>query len=123
MINSFKDYWANTIALVNQTAILASQHGYGMTAMDDDTSIAYYDDSLANFGAAFTAMQETIKNQADSLATMQTQLANIQLCMNVGQQPPSSATPLLNNNAHSPTTTSATVAVRATAVVSHNNQP
>ncbi len=89
-INSFKEYWADAIALVNQTVVLASQHGYRMTAMDDDALVAAYNDSLANFGAAFTATQETMKNQANSLVTMQTQLSNIQLCMNVGQQPPSS---------------------------------
>jgi hypothetical protein len=88
-----------------------------MTDMDDDASVAVYDDLLANFGATFAAMQETMKSQADSLVAMQNQLSNIQLCMNVGQQPP------LSNNARSPTTTSATVAVRATMVVSHNNQP
>ncbi len=58
--------------------------------MDDDTLVTMYDDSLANFGAVFAAMQETMKSQADRLVTMQNQLANIQLCMNVGQQPPSS---------------------------------
>jgi hypothetical protein len=89
-INSFKEYWANAIAFVNQTAIPTSQHGYGMTAMDNDTSVATYNESLVNFGTAFAAMQETIKNQANSLVAMQTKLANIQLCMNVGQQPPSS---------------------------------
>jgi hypothetical protein len=36
MIDSFKEYWAEVIALVNQTAVPALQHGYGMTAMDDD---------------------------------------------------------------------------------------
>jgi hypothetical protein len=61
-----------------------------MTAMDDDASVTAYYDSLANFGAALTATQETMKSQADSLVAMQTQLLNIQLCMNVGQQPPSS---------------------------------
>jgi hypothetical protein len=61
-----------------------------MTAMDNDALVAAYDDSLANFGAGFAATQEPIKNQADSLVAMQTQLTNIQLCMNVGQQPPSS---------------------------------
>jgi hypothetical protein len=91
MIDSFKEYWANAIALVNQTAILVSQHGYRMTPMDDDTLVATYNDLLANFGTAFAAMQETIKNQADSLVAVQTQLVNIQLCMNVGQQPPSSS--------------------------------
>ncbi len=49
-----------------------------------------YDDLLANFGATFAATQETMKSQADSLVTMQDELSNIQLCMNVGQQPPNS---------------------------------
>jgi hypothetical protein len=39
MINSFKEYWANTIALVNQTAVPALQHGYKMTAMGDDALV------------------------------------------------------------------------------------
>ena len=39
MIDSFKEYWANAITLVNQTAAPASQHGYSMAAMDDDASI------------------------------------------------------------------------------------
>jgi hypothetical protein len=91
MINSFKEYWANTIALVNQTAVLASQHDYKMIIMDNDTLVAVYNGSLANFGAAFAATQETMKSQANSLVTMQNQLASIQLCMNVGQQPPSSS--------------------------------
>jgi hypothetical protein len=89
-IDSFKEYWANAIALVNQTAVPASQHGYGMTAIDKDESVASYSNLLANFGAAFAATQETMNSQADSLVIMQNQLANIQLCMNVGQQPPSS---------------------------------
>ncbi len=49
-INSFKEYWADTIAVVNQTAAPALQHGYGMATMDDDASIASYSESLANFG-------------------------------------------------------------------------
>ena len=56
-IDSFKEYWADAIALVNQTAIPATQHGYGMAAMDNDTSIASYGKSLANFGAAYAATQ------------------------------------------------------------------
>ena len=39
-IDSFKEYWAATISLVNQTAIPAATHGYSMNAMVDDTSIA-----------------------------------------------------------------------------------
>ncbi len=39
-IDSFKEYWAAAISLVNQTAIPAANHGYGMNVMDADTSIA-----------------------------------------------------------------------------------
>jgi hypothetical protein len=88
-IDSFKEYWADAIALVNQTAIPAAQHGYGMATMDDDASVASYSESLANFGAAYAATQESIKNQATTMAAMQGQLANIQqFCMAVNQQPP-----------------------------------
>jgi hypothetical protein len=48
-----------------------------MTAMDDDASVAVYDDLLANFGAAFAATQETMKSQANSLVAMQNQLSHI----------------------------------------------
>jgi len=88
-IDSFKEYWADAIALVNQTAAPASQHGYGMAAMDNDASIASYSESLANFGATYAATQESMKAQATTMAAMQGQLTNIQqFCMAVGQQPP-----------------------------------
>jgi hypothetical protein len=88
-IDSFKEYWANVIALVNQTAAQASPHGYSMSAMDDDALIASYSESHANFGAAYAATQELMKSQATTMASMQGQLTNIQqLCMAVGQQPP-----------------------------------
>ncbi len=56
-----------------------------MTTMDDDLSVATYDDLLVNFGAAFAATQETMKGLANGLVVMQNQLLDIQLCMNVGQ--------------------------------------
>jgi hypothetical protein len=57
--------------------------------MDDDTSIASYSESLANFGAVYATMQESMKAQATTMAAMQGQLTNIQqFCMAVGQQPP-----------------------------------
>ena len=88
-IDSFKEYWADAIAHVNQTAAPASQHGYGMATMDDDASIASYSESLANIGAAYAATQESMKTQATTMAAMQGQITNIQqFCMAVGQQPP-----------------------------------
>jgi hypothetical protein len=90
-IGSFKEYWANVIALVNQTAVPALQYGYGMTAVDDNTSVMLYSDLLAKFGATYAAIQKTMKSQAYSLVAMQSQLANIkQFCMAVNQQPQSS---------------------------------
>jgi hypothetical protein len=60
-----------------------------MAAMDDDALHASYSESLMNFGAAYAAMQETIKTQATNMAAMQGQLMNIrQFCMAVDQQPP-----------------------------------
>jgi hypothetical protein len=88
-IDSFKEYWAATISLVNQTAIPAANHGYGMNVMDDDTSITSYGESLANFVAAYAAMQESMKSQTTTMAAMQGQLANIQqFCIAFNQQPP-----------------------------------
>ncbi len=90
-INSFKKYWVDAIALVNQMAVPALQQEYGMTTMDNDALLASYVDLLANFVVMYPTMQKTMKGQADSLVAMQGQLANIQqFCMTVGQQPPSS---------------------------------
>ena len=88
-IDSFKEYWVAAISLVNQTVIPAANHGYGMNVMDDDISIASYGKSLANFGAAYAATQESMKSQVTTMAAMQGQLTNIQqFCMAVNQQPP-----------------------------------
>jgi hypothetical protein len=89
-LDSFKGFWSNAITLVNQMSVPASQHGYGMAAMDNDGgSIALYSKSLANFGTAYAATQESVKSQADSISTIQVQVAGLQqFCMAVGQQQP-----------------------------------
>jgi hypothetical protein len=69
-IDSFKEYWTNMITLVNQTAAPASQHGYGMAAMDNNASIASCSESLTNFGAAYAATQESMKSQATTMAAI-----------------------------------------------------
>jgi hypothetical protein len=65
IIDSFKEYWANAIALDNQTAVPALQHGYGMAAMDNDASVTSYGDSLTNFDAVYANTQETVKSQTN----------------------------------------------------------
>jgi hypothetical protein len=98
-INSFKEYWSGVIALVNQMAAPALQHGYGMAAVDDNASITSYTETVTNFGTAYAATQDTMKSQATSLAAMQGQLVNIQqFCMTVGQQPPSTIYQPPSNN-------------------------
>jgi hypothetical protein len=90
LFDSFKGFWSNAITLVNQTSILALQHGYGMAAMDNNGgSIALHSESLANFGAVYAATQESVKSQADSISTIQAQLTGLQqFCMAIGQQQP-----------------------------------
>jgi hypothetical protein len=64
---------------MNLMAVLATQHGYSMAAMDNGALITLY-----------SKLQETIKSQADSLFTMQGQQVNIQqFYMTVSPQPPS----------------------------------
>ncbi len=75
--------------LVNQTAIPANLHGCGMAAVNDDDTEASYGESIANFGAAYAATQESVKTQATTIASMQTQLQTMQqYCMGLQQQPP-----------------------------------
>ena len=89
-INSFKKYWSGAIVLINQMVAPASQHDYGMAAVDNNTLIVLYTKMMLNFGAVYVATQDSMKSQAASLAAMQGQLANIQqFCMAVGRQPPS----------------------------------
>jgi hypothetical protein len=63
-VDTFKMFWATKITLVNQTAIPASMHGYGMATVNDDDSVVLYGESIANFGAAYTATQESVKSRA-----------------------------------------------------------
>ncbi len=44
--------------LVNQTAIPASFHGYRMTVVNNDDTVASFEESIANFGAAYAITQE-----------------------------------------------------------------
>jgi hypothetical protein len=86
MVDTFKTSWAAKITLVNQTTIPASMYSYRMAAMNDDDSIISL---ILNFGAAYAAMQESVKSQGTTIALMQGQMqAMQQYCMALGQQPP-----------------------------------
>ena len=77
------------ITLVNQTAIPASSHGYGMAAVNNDDTVASYGEAITNFGAAYAATQELVKTQGTTIALMQTQLQVMQqYCTGLQQKPP-----------------------------------
>ncbi len=57
--------------------------------MNDDDSVVSYGKSIANFGAAYAATQESVKAQGMTIASMQGELqAMQQYCMALQQQPP-----------------------------------
>jgi hypothetical protein len=89
-MNSFKEFWSSKIALVNQTAIPASLQGYGMAAVNDNNgSVISYGESIANFGAAYAATQESVKMQGSKIASLRSQVnAMQQYCMALQSQPP-----------------------------------
>jgi hypothetical protein len=88
-VNMFKMFWASKITLVNQTAILASMHGYGMAAVNNDDCVILYRESIANFGAGYATTQESVKSQGTTITLMQGQLqAMQQYCMALVQQSP-----------------------------------
>jgi hypothetical protein len=85
-VDTFEMFWAPEITLVNQTTIPAGMHGYGMAAVNNNDSVALYEDSIANFGAAYAAAQETVKSQGMTIASMQGQMqAMQQYCTALGQ--------------------------------------
>jgi hypothetical protein len=85
--NSFKTYWAAKITLVNQTAVPTSQYGYGMAATNNDNFVVSYGETILNFGAVYTATQESVKLQGTTIPAMQSQLnAMSQYCMALQQQ-------------------------------------
>jgi hypothetical protein len=83
----FKAFWAAKITLVNQTAVPASMHGYGMAAVNDNNSVMSYGKSIANFGADYAARHKSVKAHSSTIASMQGQLqAMQQFCMVLQQQ-------------------------------------
>jgi hypothetical protein len=53
-------------------------------ATADDESVISYEESLANFGAAYAATQDSVKSQASTIVTLQGQMQSMQqYCMNM----------------------------------------
>jgi hypothetical protein len=86
MVDTFKTFRAAKITLMNQIVICASMHGYRMAAVNNDDSVVSYGELIVNFGAAYAAIQESVKSQGTRITLMQGQLqAMQQYCMALGQ--------------------------------------
>jgi hypothetical protein len=83
---AFGSFWETAVNIVSFTATPASQHGYGMNAIEDDPLAAYLTDAVSNFGAAYAATQESLRNKNASINAMQGQIQ--MLCIALGNQPP-----------------------------------
>jgi hypothetical protein len=78
MVNTLKIFWAAKITLIKQTAIPASMHCFGIAAVNDNNSVVLYGESIANFGDAYATMQESVKSQVTTIASMQGQMQAMQ---------------------------------------------
>jgi hypothetical protein len=87
---------------------------------NDDVLVISYGESIANFGAAYAATQESVKTQGLTIATLQGQVnAMQQYCIAVQQQPPRPSTWL--NSSMVPTTAVDCHNATAGAATANNN--
>ena len=70
---AFKSFWENAVQIAVFTAVLASQHGYGMAATDDDAT-ASLTDAVSNFGTAYATTQESLRSNMANIMVIQGQL-------------------------------------------------
>jgi hypothetical protein len=83
---AFCTFWETAINIASFTANPALQHGYGINAIENDASAASLTDAISNFGTAYPAMQESLRNNNASINAMQGQIQ--MLCNAIGNQPP-----------------------------------
>ncbi len=83
---TFRTFWETAVNIASFTATLASQHGYGMNAVEDGASAASLTNAVSNFGTAYAAMQESPCSNNASINAMQGQIQ--MLCNAIGNQPP-----------------------------------
>jgi hypothetical protein len=82
----FHSFSKTAINIASFTATPALQHGYGMNAVEDNPSAAYLTDAVSNFGTAYAATQEILRNNNPLINSMQGQIQ--MLCNALGNQPP-----------------------------------
>ncbi len=101
--DTFKMFWVAKITLVNQMAVPASMHGYGMAVVNDNDTVVLYGELIANFGTVYAATHESVKSHSSTIALMQCQLrAMQQFCMALQQSnpPPTTYAPQQQQRGH-----------------------
>jgi len=83
---AFRTFRESAVNIAAFTATPASQHGYGMSAIEDDASTTSLTDAVNNFGVAYAATQESLRSNNATISKMQGQLQ--MLCNAIGNQPP-----------------------------------
>ena len=83
---AFRTFWESAVNIAAFTATPASQHGYGMSATEDDASTTSLTDAVNNFGVAYAATQESLRSNNATISAVQGQLQ--MLCNTLGKQPP-----------------------------------
>ncbi len=82
---AFKSFWENAVQIAAFTSVPASQHGYGISATNEDAESLT--DAVSNFGTAYAATQESLRSTTANIAAMQGQIQ--MLCQAIGaSQPP-----------------------------------
>ena len=83
---AFRTFWELAVNIAVFTATPALQHGYGMSATEEDASTTLLTDAVNNFGAAYAATQESLRSNNATISAVQGQLQ--MLCNAIGNQPP-----------------------------------
>ena len=84
-IAAFCYFWETAVNIASFMATPALQHSYGMNAVEDNPSATYLTGAVSNFGVAYAATQESLRNNNTSINAMQGQIQ--MLCNALGNQP------------------------------------
>jgi hypothetical protein len=71
---AFHSFWETAINIASFTATPAVQHSYNMNAVEDDATAASLTGTVSNFGAAYAATQESLRNNNASINAAQGQI-------------------------------------------------
>jgi hypothetical protein len=83
---TFSSFLETAVNVASFMAIPALQHSYGMHAIEDNPSATSLTNAVSNFGVAYAATQESLRNNNPSINAVQGK--NQMFCNALGTQPP-----------------------------------